>query len=305
MQGQILIISTILIIVIVIVVVTLQLIRKKRINKYMTRVRELERDANLIASTPVLLELSKVETVVNNDRMEEKYSKWQNKFENLKEKKLSEVNNMIIELENIIENKDYKNFEKEYAKTELELYKCKEIAENLLEQIKDITSSEEKYRSIITKLKTKYRKFNKEFENHRSLYEGMQEAIELQLENIEKRFLDFEQVMENNEYDEVVHIVKALDTMVDHMDIIINETPDNLLMANELIPKRIKEIEETVKQMTKEGYPLEYLNIDYNIEEAKKNIETIMDKIKMLNLEGCMFDLKTILDFLAFFDVLN
>ncbi len=298
MQGQILIISTILIIVIVIVVVTLQLIRKKRINKYMTRVRELERDANLIASTPVLLELSKVETVVNNDRMEEKYSKWQNKFENLKEKKLSEVNNMIIELENIIENKDYKNFEKEYAKTELELYKCKEIAENLLEQIKDITSSEEKYRSIITKLKTKYRKFNKEFENHRSLYEGMQEAIELQLENIEKRFLDFEQVMENNEYDEVVHIVKALDTMVDHMDIIINETPDNLLMANELIPKRIKEIEETVKQMTKEGYPLEYLNIDYNIEEAKKNIETIMDKIKMLNLEGCMFDLKTILDYL-------
>ena len=126
----------------------------------------------------------------------------------------------------------------------------------------------------------------------------MQEAIELQLENIEKRFLDFEQVMENNEYDEVVHIVKALDTMVDHMDIIINETPDNLLMANELIPKRIKEIEETVKQMTKEGYPLEYLNIDYNIEEAKKNIETIMDKIKMLNLEGCMFDLKTILDYL-------
>ena len=298
MQGQILIISTILIIVIVIVVVTLQLIRKKRINKYMTRVRELERDANLIASTPVLLELSKVETVVNNDRMEEKYSKWQNKFESLKEKKLSEVNNMIIELENLIENKDYKNFEEEYAKTELELYKCKEIAENLLEQIKDITSSEEKYRSIITKLKTKYRKFNKEFENHRSLYEGMQEAIELQLENIEKRFLDFEQVMENNEYDEVVHIVKALDTMVDHMDIIINETPDNLLMANELIPKRIKEIEETVKEMTKEGYPLEYLNIDYNIEEAKKNIETIMDKIKMLNLEGCMFDLKTILDYL-------
>ncbi len=298
MQGQILIISTILIIVIVIVVVTLQLIRKKRINKYMTRVRELERDANLIASTPVLLELSKVETVVNNERMEEKYSKWQNKFESLKEKKLSEVNNMIIELENLIENKDYKNFEEEYARTELELYKCKEIAENLLEQIKDITSSEEKYRSIITKLKTKYRKFNKEFENHRSLYEGMQEAIELQLENIEKRFLDFEQVMEKNEYDEVVHIVKALDTMVDHMDIIINETPDNLLMANELIPKRIKEIETTVKEMTKEGYPLEYLNIDYNIEEAKKNIETIMDKIKMLNLEGCMFDLKTILDYL-------
>ena len=298
MQGQILIISTILIIVIVILVVALELIRRKRINKYMTRVQELERESNLIASTPVLLELSKVEQVMNNDKMEEKYSKWQKKFEDLKEKKLSEVSSMVIELETILENKNYKIFEEQYAKTELELYKCREIAEDLLEQIKDITSSEEKYRNIITKLKTKYRKFNKEFENHKGLYEGIGEGVELQLENIEKRFLDFEKVMEKNEYDEVVHIVKALDTMVEHMEIIINETPDVLLMANELIPKRIKEIQDTVEEMTKDGYPLDYLNIDYNIEEAQKNIGNIMDKVKMLNLEGCMFDLKTILDYL-------
>ena len=243
MQGQILIISTILIIVIVILVVALELIRRKRINKYMARVQELERESNLIASTPVLLELSKVEQVINNDKMEEKYSKWQKKFEDLKEKKLSEVSSMVIELETILENKNYKIFEEQYAKTELELYKCREIAEDLLSQIKDITSSEEKYRNIITKLKTKYRKFNKEFENHKGLYEGIGEGVELQLENIEKRFLDFEKVMEKNEYDEVVHIVKALDTMVEHMEIIINETPDVLLMANELIPKRIKEIQ--------------------------------------------------------------
>ena len=51
----------------------------------------------------------------------------------------------------------------------------------------------------------------------------MQEAIEMQLENIERRFLDFEKVMEANEYSEVVHICKALDVMIEHMDIIINE----------------------------------------------------------------------------------
>ncbi len=298
MQGQILIISTVLIIVIVIVVVTLQLIRKKKTKRYTDKVRELERNVNLIASTPVLLELSKVESIINNEKMEEKYNKWQKKFEDLKDKNISKINDMIIELETLIEDKNYKEYRNKYAKTELEIYKSKQVADNLLEQIKDVTSSETKYRNIVTKLKTKYRKFNKEFEQHKTLYEGMQEAIELQLENIEKRFLDFEKVMEKNEYDEVVHIVKALDAMVDHMDIIINETPDVLLMANELIPKRIKEIKNTKEEMIKEGYPLDYLNIDYNLEESKKNIENIMDKVKMLNLEGCMFDLKTILDYL-------
>ena len=46
--------------------------------------------------------------------------------------------------------------------------------------------------------------------------------------------------MEKNDYTEVVHIVKALDAMIDHMQIIVDETPDVLLMAKQLIPKRIK-----------------------------------------------------------------
>ena len=49
--------------------------------------------------------------------------------------------------------------------------------------------------------------------------------------------------------------------------------------------------------MTKDGYPLDYLNLDYNIEESKKNINKIFDKVKLLNLEDCMFELKTILDY--------
>ena len=126
----------------------------------------------------------------------------------------------------------------------------------------------------------------------------MQEAIDLQLENIEKNFLDFEKVMEKNDYTEVVHIVKALDAMIDHMQIIVDETPDVLLMAKQLIPKRIKEIQDVYDNMTNEGYPLDYLNIPYNIEESQKNIGKILDKVKILNLEDCMFELKTILDYL-------
>ena len=104
--------------------------------------------------------------------------------------------------------------------------------------------------------------------------------------------------MENNEYDEVVHIVKALDTMIDHMDVVIVEVPNLVLLAEKLIPKRIEEIIVTSKSMTENGYNLEYLNIDYNMEECNKNISIILDRIRVLNLEDCMFELKTMLDYL-------
>ena len=133
---------------------------------------------------------------------------------------------------------------------------------------------------------------------HKEEYRDVEGPISLQFENIEKRFAQFEQLMEANDYSEVVHIVKALDSMIDHMGILINEVPDIVLMAEELIPHRIDEINRTYEEMKNDGYQLDYLNIPYNTGEAEKNISTIMDRVKVLNLEDSMFELKTMLDYL-------
>lgn len=298
MEGQILVIGTVVLICLIIVIIFLSFIRKKEQKRYIDIANKLEVSKNQITSTPVLLELSKIEPLIKNDLMEDKYNKWNDRFISIKENKISKIDDILIDLDLYIENRKYKDCNISIAKAEMEIYKAKESADHLLDEIKEITLSEEKYRSIVTKLKTKYRKTNREYQKHKNMYDDMQEAIELQLENIEKNFLDFEKVMDKNEYSEVVKVVKALDTMIDHISIVVEETPDILLMANQLIPKRIKEIKDTAKEMTDNSYPIEYLNIDYNIKESEKNIKKILDKVKLLNLEDCMFELKTILDYL-------
>ena len=284
MQGQYLIIGSYLVICIIVVIVVLHFIRRGIANKYRRKVHELEVAKNMVASTPVSLELSKVEPIIKNDQMEEKYNDWQDRFDEIRDNKLSRIDDMLIDLDIYIDKKDYKNCIYRLAKTEFEIYRVRESADSLLDEIKEITLSEEKYRAIVIKLKTKYRELNKDFQDHRQMYDEMQDAITLQLENIEKNFLGFESAMENNEYTEVVHIVKALDAMIEHMEIVIKEVPDLILMAKEIIPKRIKEVDDVVKEMEEKGYPLEYLNIDYNVEESRKNINTILDKIRVLNL---------------------
>ncbi len=297
MQGQFLIIGSSFIIAFIIVIVILHFVKRAELKYYRSKVKNLEIQRNMVASTPVLVELSKIEPIIKNDKMEEKYNKWQDRFNDIKERRLTIIDDMLIDLDIFVDKRDYKSCGYRIASVEIEIYKVREAAEHLLEEIKDITLSEEKYRTIVTKLKTKYRTLNREFQEHRELFDFMQEAVELQLENIEKRFLDFEKVMESNEYSEVVQICKALDAMIDHMEIIISELPDVLLMANKVIPNRMNEIQRLHKEMIDEGYVLDYLNIDYNIEESKKNIEKILDKVKILNLENSMFDLKTMLEY--------
>lgn len=297
-MQQYLIIGSACAIALVIVIVILHFIRRCETKYYKDKIKNLETQRNVVASTPVLLELTKVEPIIKNDRMEEKYNRWQDDFIKLKENRLTLIDDMLIDLDIFVDKRDYKSCYYRMAKVEMEIYKVKEAADHILGEIKDITLSEEKYRSIVTKLKTKYRVLNKEFQDHKAMYEEMADSISLQLENIEKRFLDFEKVMENNDYNEVSHIVKALDAMIEHMEIIVNEVPDVLLMAKKAIPNRIKEIKMTYDDMLKQEFPLDYLNIDYNLEEIDKNIEVILEKVRVLNLEGCMFDLKTMLEYL-------
>ena len=278
-------------------IVTLIILKKSRLKKYKNILDELDLEKNLISSIPISLELSKVEPIIKNEDLESKYKKWEDKSDVIKNERIPKIDDMLIDIDTFIEKRDFENCNYRIAKTELEIYKVREASESLLEEIKEITLSDEKYRSIVTKLKTKYRKLNSEYQEHSNLYDEMQDAITLQLENIENNFLGFESAMENNEYTEVVHLVKALDAMIEHMGIVIKEVPDLILMAKEIIPKRIKEVDDVVKEMEEKGYPLEYLNIDYNVEESRKNINTILDKIRVLNLEDCMFELRTILDY--------
>ena len=297
MEGQYLIIGSVVVLALVIVIVILHFIKKKELKYYREKIKNLEIQRNLVASTPVLLELSKVEPIIKNDRMEEKYNKWQDRFSHIREHRLSLIDDMLIDLDVFIDKRDYKTCNLNIAKIEIEIYKARESAERLLDEIKDITLSEEKYRAIVIKLKAKYRALNKDFQDHKLLYDNVLEAIELQLDNIESKFLDFEKVMEKNEYNEVVHIVKALDAMIEHIDIIIKEVPDVLLMAKQVIPNRMREVNLTYKDMLENGFPLDYLNLEYNLEETNKNISNILEKVNMLDLEGCMFDLKTMLGY--------
>lgn len=297
MNKNIIIIISISFALLLFLIISLIVFKKKKLKRYKNVLDQLDLSKNLVSSIPITLELSKVEPIIKNEDLESRYKSWEDRNDILKNERIPKIDDMLIEIDTFIEKKDFENCDYRMAKTELEIYKVRESSEQLLSEIKEITLSDEKYRSIVTKLKTKYRKLNTEYQEHTNLYDDVQDAIGLQLENIEKNFLGFESAMENNEYTEVVHIVKALDAMIEHMEIVVKETPDLILMAKELIPKRIKEVKDVALEMENDGYPLEYLNIDYNVEESTNNINKIVDKIKVLNLEDCMFELKTILDY--------
>lgn len=286
-----------IIIAIVLVVVVLVLINKHNKKKLEQILTDLELDKNLIISANILTELNKVGSLINNKNLEIKYENWKERYRQIKEVDIPSLDKRLNDLEELISAKDYKKFVSDSSKLELEIYYIKSKSEFLLEEIKEITLSESKNREIVTKLKKDYRDIYLKYNNSPSDYEGINNTIELQFENIDKLFNAFELAMENNDYSEASKIVKALTDNIGNIGIIIDEASSIILMGKKLIPAKIEDIKKVYEKMTKEGYLLDYLNIDYNISEADKKLADIFDRLKVLNVNDSIIELKTILDY--------
>ena len=281
----------------IIVVVVLVLMNKRYKNSITNEINNLERDKNLIISSSILSELNKVEALINNQELKKKYVDWQERFERIRDEEIPKITDEIIELQDDFNERDYNKLKKGIIDAELNINYLKTKADFLLEEIKEITLSEERNRETIIKLKADYREIKNLYNNNINDFEMIKNPIELQFENVDKLFTAFEVAMENNEYLEVGKIVKAIDDVIGNLKIVINETKIIVNLGSVLIPKRIEDINNVYHKMKLEGFNLEYLNIEYNIDEASKKIQDVFSRLNVLNVVDSVFELKTMLDY--------
>ena len=285
------------ILTIIIVIIVLNLINRKEKNKLKKEIDKLETEKNLVISASMLSELNKVEALVNNDEMKEKFEDWKKRFNDIKDIEMPKITDSINEIEELYEDHNFKELKGMLLKVDFDLNNLKTKASFLLEEIKDVTLSEERNRETIIKLKAQYRDIVSTYKDYENEYELIKTPLELQFENVDKLFHAFEVSMEQNAYTEVGKIVKAVADIIDNLKIVIEETKPIINLGKNLIPKKIEDIKNIAEKMTREGYNLEYLNIDYNIEEANKKIQDIFQRLNVLNIEDSLFELKTMHDY--------
>lgn len=297
MDNVILIMISIFMISTILIVVVLNIIQGRKNKILKTRLDELEIQKNVIESSPVMNELSKLEVYSQNTKLEVLYNDWKERFDEIKENQIPRITELLLDADYSLSKMDYKGALYKIVKLEMEIYKVRTNTEFLMNEIKDITNGEERNRAIITKLKSEYRELYQKFLKIQQECGDYNKNISLQFENITKRFEEFEIIMENNEYTEVKNLIKAIEEMLKHMSVIIEEMPTIVLLAENMLPKKIKEVDKIYQYMVKNGYSLDYLNVEYNIEEANKKIEDILDRARVLNLEDSILELKVLVDY--------
>ena len=289
-------ISVLISIAILLVFIVFLFFSKKRNDKKLKQkiIEELDYNKNILDTYPIENELVKVETLIKNEKLEEQYKIWQERFKKIKDENVVNLNEIVLKLD----TQNVENFNELKEDAKRELYKAKFLLSKLLEEIEDVNMSEEKYRTLIIKLKAKYRELNDYYEAHKKEYGELENVVEMQFENIEKRFQIFEEFMETNDYSEVIHIVKSIDLMLEHMQEVVKKLPDLVIVAHKIIPLKIEELTDIYEKMILDNYNLKELNVATNLENALKSTNELVEKVKGLNFKDVEVEFEAIVEYL-------
>ena len=272
----------------------LQLRKNKKIKKTL---ESLEIEKNKLATSPIVPELAKVEAYLNNEKLKALYDEWSKRLKQIKEVQIPKLSDMILDAEYALSQMDYKGAMYKIAKLEMEMYKVRTNSDFLFGEIKDLTSSEERSRTIITTYKARYRTLFQKFTESKSDYGKYETIVSNQFEVIAKHFENFEKLMEQNEYTEVPRELQVIDELLNHINIVVDEVPSIVILITTVLPSRMEEVKSIYADMIKEGYPLDYLNVEYNLTEATKKIKDIDSKTTKLDMNESLMELKVLVEY--------
>ena len=297
MDNKIVLPMIVFLTVFILLIVVLLVLQNKRRKKFKHTIEELDYEKNKLIGVPILSELSKVRDLVKTDDLKQKLNEWDETFKDIKEGKIDTLTDLITEADFMIDRKDYQNALKKIAYIEILLESLKKKTETLLEEVKVITKSEERNRSIITKLKAIYRECESKYERTKKDYGPLGDSIESFLESIDSGFKKFESYMDKNDYVSVEKLVLSLEKDINTLKDFLDKAPDLVLIATLMIPNKIEETKTLYFRMQRDGFPLDYLNIEYNIKEIQNKVSAIMEQMKTFNLENADIELKTMLEY--------
>ena len=75
------------------------LIRKYKKKKYKEVIDKLEIEKNKLDSSPIIPELSKVESYLNNEKLEKMYNNWKERLNSIRSNQIPKITDMLLDVD--------------------------------------------------------------------------------------------------------------------------------------------------------------------------------------------------------------
>lgn len=271
---------------------------KKKHYKEIDRLETWKMD---ITDRPVLDEMSRVKKLNMTGQTEELFERWRKEWDEIVTTQLPDVEEYLFDAEENIDKYRFKKAQEVQQKIEQRLTEIEESIKKLLGELNELVGSEEKNRAEIEELKDMYRECKKSLLAHRHTFGKAETLLEKQLDEALAKFEEFDEKTEKGNYLEARETLLMIKVLLEDSQSKMEAIPNLMVECQSKIPSQLEELKDGYKEMLEQGYILDHLQMDIEIErleqevaayagyvdkaetaEVQKGVEEIKDKIELL-----------------------
>ena len=240
--------------------------------KYYSEVDRYESWKIDIMNRPVLDEMSKVKQLNMTGQTEELFERWRQEWDELVTSKLPGIEDYLFDAEEYIDKYRFKKAKESLAVIDRKLTETEDKIKKILGELNELVGSEEKNREEIDGLKEQYRENKKNLLSHRHSFGSAEASLEALLENIQAKFIEFDEKTDNGNYLEARETVLSIQAMLEQVSSKMESIPALLHDCQSIIPAQVSDLKDGVREMAAQGYVLDHLNAEKEVEEIGKEL---------------------------------
>ncbi|MGC4376080.1 septation ring formation regulator EzrA [Fictibacillus sp. Mic-4] len=273
------IISCICILFVLIVVGSV--LRKRIYNE----IDELETWKIEIMNRPLTEEISKVKGLSMVGETEEKFEAWRNEWDEIVTVSLPNVEELLLDADDTVDRYRFTKAKGILKKVSDELDRIENRIKTIAEEIDEFITSEELNRGEIVEAKEQYNEAKKYFLKHIRSLGKTTDLFEKEFNEIYETFTEFDQQTEQGNHLEARHILvsgmERLKAVREKMEVI----PELLVMLLSDLPANLKDLRDGFEEMEEQGYVLNHIVIEKEIEAMQEKIKTLLDSVYQLQTD--------------------
>lgn len=262
--------------IILILFVVGYIIRKK----YYKEVDQLDSQKLELMNRPIAEEMAKVKQLNMTGETEEMFEQWRNAWDDILTVRLPHVDELIFASEEFADKYRFKQAKESNLKVKELLNDIEKDMDAILKELNEVVGSEEENRKEMTDVFKQYQENKKYLLAHRHLFGIAGEKLDNLLKSVEAKIKHYEELTDQGNYLQAREVVLVLTSEMEELGERMEKIPDLLTECQSILPAQIDDLKSGYKEMSQQGFILEHLQMEKQIEELSKEIEHYLGFLK-------------------------
>lgn len=247
-----------------------------------------------IMNRSIIDELSKVKELKMVGQAEELFDQWRNEWDEIITTQLPEVEELLFDAEDHSDKYRFKKARNVLGHVEKVLITVDENIDKIIEEINELVSSEEKNKVESEEIKQQVKKVKKTLIAHSYQFGKAHGKLEEKLAEVSEGLKQFDSETEEGNYLAAREILLKVKKELEHLQVKTNDIPKLLTECNITLPNLLNELEEGYKEMVGNGYYLEHIQVEIEIDKINKQLEGYRKQLENAEIDDIAESLQAI-----------